>query len=1249
MEPNNEGIAVIGLAGRFPGAKNIDEFWANLVSGRESITYFTEEELSKNIDFETKRNDTNYIRARGIIDNIDKFDAEFFGYNPMEARTMDPQHRIWLETAWDALENAGCDPNRYKGSIGVFVGSLYNTYLLNHVIRDQESLEKYLQIYDIDSFQIMINNDSSFLPTKTAYKLNLRGPAINIQTACSTSLVAISQACQSLFSFESDACIAGGVSLFIPQESGYTYHNGAITSPDGHCRPFDIDSNGTVASNGVGAVVLKRLDDALADNDHIYAVIKGWAINNDGNKKVSFMAPSVDGQAEAIRMAQYIADVCPEDIGYVETHGTATPLGDPIEIAALTKAFQEKSDRRQFCAIGSVKSNIGHLDGAAGVAGFIKTCLAAYHRQIPPTINFKSPNPNIDFTKTPFYVLNELKYWTDEKPLVIGVSSFGIGGTNTHVIVQEPNRKKTSDNVMVRPQLLILSAKSEAALIRRKEDLSGFCKNNPHINLSDLAYTLQTGRSNMPFRSFGIIESQEILIDDTFTGKFNDSFGKDESKTLAFMFPGQGAQYVNMGRNLYQTENICREVFNQCFDIFENQTGKNLKDILFPDNPNDQSEQTLARTEFTQPALFIVEYVVAKYLESFGIKPEVLIGHSIGEYSAACISGVFELEDALRIVIKRGQLMQKMPNGHMMVVKCNEEKLTLIKENAFEIAAVNAPGYCTISFSPEHKTSVKNCLIANAIDSINLNTSHAFHSSAFDSILDEFASYVEQFNIYKPQIPFISCLTGQYINQDLVQTGKYWADQLRNTVLFDKGISTITESGDCILLEVGPNTHLNSLARRSNENRTRCPIFSTLGKPEDKDEQVKIMVSIGQLWSKGINPDFEKLHSPNKPKKIVLPSYPFEQKRHWIEKTTFKGSNQIQNTTNQEFTNTEVQNLLEAKENQYENNSDTISILKQMLCDLSGIEPIEVKPTISFSYLGLESLFLAQLAQAIEKRFRISIKFRQLIQEYSNLELLSKFIDDSKILITNKAEKTVKLKPGGNLVILKPEGKQLPFTMVFGDICNTYLPKRIIKESPYWGFMHSGSDGEKIEFKSIEEMAKSYVDELITFKPKGPYLLGGYSFGGIVAFEMAIQLKRIGFEVPLLIMIDTLNPLMKKRRITLEGAKYILKTFIKKTVYSLASQKKKSLTIDYRNAYIMGTYERLWAKYKPSKFNGQVTLFKSSENHSKFKFLGWDEHSESVDLIELNGDHMQIIREKGNVDKIVFHINEKLLEVQSKY
>ena len=581
MNTTNNKIAVIGMACRFPGARNVEEYWNNLILGKETLSKFTDEELARfEPDFESLNKNPDYIKVRGILNDVDKFDAGFFGMTPKEAAVTDPQHRLWMETAWEAFENAGCDPIEFPGAIGVFAGGTMSSYLYNNILSHPARRRRFLKTGSDDTTQIMIGNDIAFMPTRTAYFFNLRGPAIYVQTACSTSLVAIAQACQSLYSYESDICLAGGVSIYIPQETGYIYQEGAIPSSDGHCRPFDAEAKGTVTSNGVGAVVLKRLEDAIRDNDTIYALVSGWALNNDGSKKVSYTAPSVDGQAEVIMMAQSFAEVSPEEISYIEAHGTATPLGDPIEMAALTQAFAAKTDKKQFCGIGSVKSNIGHTDSAAGVAAFIKTSLAAYYKKIPASLHYKKPNPHIDFENSPFYVQKELKDWTEQKPLIMGVSSFGIGGTNAHVIVEQPPAKEKSEkSISEWPELILLSAKSEYSLKKRKEDLLEFLKAKPDSDIRDVAYTLENGRSHMLHRSFTVATSLEEIASGQ--AKFIDAKKDNLVSKIAFAFPGQGAQYVNMGKDLYNKNEIFRNILDECFQIVRSETGEDLKAILF--------------------------------------------------------------------------------------------------------------------------------------------------------------------------------------------------------------------------------------------------------------------------------------------------------------------------------------------------------------------------------------------------------------------------------------------------------------------------------------------------------------------------------------------------------------------------------------------------------------------------------------------------------------------------------------------
>jgi amino acid adenylation domain-containing protein len=882
MNNSTNKIAVVGMSCRFPGAGSVEEYWNNLIMGKETLTHFSDEEIAKvEPYFDKLKNNPDYVRMRGALKDVDKFDAAFFGITPREASETDPQQRMWFETAWEALENAGIDPYNYPGAIGVYAGGAMSSYLLSNILRDPQRMANYFNPHFGSSGQIMNGNDISYMSTKTAYYFDLKGPAVYVQTACSTSLVAIAQACQSLYSYDSDVCLAGGVRIYVPQEKGYMYQEGAISSPDGHCRPFDEKAKGTVGGNGVGVVVLKRMEDAIRDNDTIYALVSGWALNNDGSNKVSFAAPSVDGQAEVIMMAQSFAEVSPEEIGYVEAHGTATQLGDPIEMAGLTKAFSAKTNKKQFCGIGSVKSNIGHTDAAAGVASFIKVCLSAYYKKIPPSLHYIKPNPHIDFENSPFYVLNHVKEWTDEKPLIIGVSSFGIGGTNAHVIVEQPPLPETeAESKSEWPELIVLSAKTEDSLKQQKQNLAEFLKTRTDLNINDVANTLAFGRNHMQNRSFMVASTIEEIV----SGEkaFIDGKKDCQLSKIAFMFPGQGAQYARMGKDLYQKNKTFRDILDKCFSIFKSETGEDMKAILFADDKKE-SDRRLARTELTQPALFIIEYALAKVLEQIDIRPNFFIGHSIGEYAAACLSGVFDLPSALRVVIKRGQLMSKMPSGNMMAVRKDIEKLKAISGSNFEIAADNASEACTISFKTEDTEKVKALLDENKIQYIPLNTSHAFHSATFDPILSEFRDYVNQFNLKNPDLPFISCLTGTYITNEQATSGAYWAQQLRNTVSFHRGIAKIAENEEVIFLEVGPNTHLSSLVRQSKDIINKKQIISTLGKGDDSDEQYKVLAALGNMYNAGFNINFEVFSHGINCRKIGLPTYPFEKRRHWID------------------------------------------------------------------------------------------------------------------------------------------------------------------------------------------------------------------------------------------------------------------------------------------------------------------------------------------------------------------------------
>nr|MDZ8169265.1 SDR family NAD(P)-dependent oxidoreductase [Nostoc sp. CmiSLP01]MDZ8283300.1 SDR family NAD(P)-dependent oxidoreductase [Nostoc sp. ChiSLP01] len=874
-----EAIAIIGMAGRFPDAKNIEEFWQNLQSGVESISIFTNEEVVSDGIEPNILNDRNYVKASAILKDIDLFDASFFSFNPKEAEITDPQHRIFLECAYVALENAGYDSNRCDSRIGVYAGASLNNYYSLDLNRDR--------LGSAQCYQTVIGNDKDFLTTRVSYKLNLTGPSITVQTACSTSLVATTLACQSLLNYQCDMALAGGVSIHVPQKTGYLYEPGGTLSPDGHCRAFDAKAQGTTIGNGVGIVVLKRLSDALADGDRIHAVIKGSAINNDGSGKVGYTAPSVNGQAEVIAEAMMLAGVEPETINYIEAHGTGTALGDPIEIAALSQVFRSNTTKKGFCAIASVKTNIGHLDAAAGIAGLIKTVLALKHQQIPPSLNFKQPNPQIDFANSPFYVNTTLTEWkAGSTPRRAGVSSLGIGGTNAHVILEEaPVLEPSSPS---RPwQLLVLSAKTNSALETATENLANHLQQHPDVDLADVAYTLQVGRGEFNHRRVLVcqdIEDAASALRDpqrVLTRLVENSVHEvtpQEYRPIAFMFPGQGAQYVDMGKELYQTEPVFQEQVDFCCQLLQPHLGLDLRSVIYPNESESKAAaEKLQQTDITQPALFVIEYALAQLWMSWGISAQAMIGHSIGEYVAACLAGVMSVEDALRLVAARGRLMQQLPFGAMLSVPLPEAEVRGLLNENLSLAASNAPALCVVSGTNDAIDALQNQL--QGIECRRLHTSHAFHSSMMEPILEPFEKEVSKVKLNPPKIPFISNVTGTWITAEQATDPNYWAKHLRSCVRFLEGISTLLQEPNRILLEVGPGHTLSTFAKKHSE-----PIaLSSLRHPQEKHPDVAfLMNTLGKLWLSGVNVDWSGFYAHERRHRLPLPTYPFERQRYWI-------------------------------------------------------------------------------------------------------------------------------------------------------------------------------------------------------------------------------------------------------------------------------------------------------------------------------------------------------------------------------
>jgi acyl transferase domain-containing protein/acyl carrier protein len=880
MSESIEEIAIIGMAGRFPGAKNIEEFWQNLSSGVESISYFTDEELTAAGINSSFINDKNYVKSGCILEDIELFDAAFFDINPKEAETTDPQQRLFLECAYTALENAGYDSTRCKERIGVYAGASHNNYLNFDLNKDS--------VGSVTCYQTSIGNDKDYLATRVSYKLNLTGPSLTVQTACSTSLVSITLACQSLLNYQCDMALVGGVSIHIPQKTGYLHEPGGALSPDGHCYAFDAKAQGITIGNGLGVVILKRLSEAVADGDCIYAVIKGAAINNDGAAKVGFTAPSVDGQAEAIAEAMILAEVEPDTISYIETHGTGTTLGDPIEIAALTKVFRAHTEQKGFCAIGSVKTNIGHLDAAAGVAGLIKTVLALRHQQIPPSLNFDQPNPKIDFANSPFYVNTKLTQWKPGlTPRRAGVSSLGMGGTNAHVILEEApflEQGAGSREQGRSYQLLVLSAKTETALETATTNLLNHLQQNPDLNLADVAYTLQVGRREFTYRRMLVSQDTKDAVN-----TLNISvtrYQESGHRAIAFMFPGQGSQYADMGKELYQTEAIFQEQVDLCCQLLQSHLGLDLRSLLYPhESELPAAAEKLQQTAIAQPALFVVEYALAKLWMSWGISPSAMIGHSIGEYVAASLAGVFSLEDALALVAMRGRLMQQLPAGAMLSVSQSAAEIQSLLTDNLSLAASNAPSSCVVSGTHDAIDTIQEKLTALGVECRRLHTSHAFHSGMMEPILEPFIKEFQKVKLNPPQIPFISNVTGTWITAQQATDPNYWATHLRQTVQFSAGISTLLQEPNYILLEVGPKRSLSTLAKKHSHSLAFC----SLPHPQEKQSDVEFLLNtLGKLWLHGLQIDWSGFYNGESRHRLPLPTYPFERQRYWIEQEPTK-------------------------------------------------------------------------------------------------------------------------------------------------------------------------------------------------------------------------------------------------------------------------------------------------------------------------------------------------------------------------
>ncbi|MHB8790240.1 MAG: beta-ketoacyl synthase N-terminal-like domain-containing protein [Desulfobulbaceae bacterium] len=1248
-ENDIEQIAVIGMAVRFPGADTVEQFWQNLKHGKHSITSFSDEELYNRGVREEEYSSADYVKAGVILDNIDLFDADFFGYNAKDAESIDPQQRIFLEVAWEALENAGCNPATSKGSVGVFAGTGSSDYGK----RIAASLGGVTSGFD--SFQAMLGNDVDFLATRVSYKLNLTGPSFSLQTACSTSLVAVHVACQHLLTYQCDVALAGGVSIRLPQGIGYTYRDGMIWSPDGFCRAFDAKAQGTIFGRGAGIVVLKRLSEALADRDCIHAVIKGSAINNDGALKVGYTAPSVEGQSQVIAMAQALSDTPPDSISYIEAHGTGTKLGDPIEVEALTKAFRSGTDKTGFCGIGSVKTNIGHLDVAAGIAGFIKTVLALKHKEIPPSLHFEQPNPNINFKDSPFYVVDHLQPWkSGATPRRAGVSAFGIGGSNAHVILEEapsepPEAQSRSS------QLLLLSAKSPTSLQLLSTSLSHYFRNNPGLPLADAAYTLATGRKHFGYRRIAVCENglqaAEVLSSEEMNS-LDSSAVAGGSDNIVFMFSGQGSQYINMCRGLYEEEPLFREQVDLCAEILRAHLKLDLRDILFPAEESEEAKQLINQTYITQPALFVIEYSLARLLMNWGLIPKAMVGHSIGEYVAACLAGVFTLQDALSLVAARGRMMQDLEPGSMLAVPLPEEELVPILPQELSIAVINAPRMTVISGQTTLIEAFEEQLLTEkGLECRLLHTSHAFHSSMMEPIVDQFTQLVTSIYRSKPEIPFVSNVSGRWITDEEAISAEYWARHLRRAVRFYSCMSTLMDENRRVFLEVGPSQVLTMLAKQHPKNNNHV-VFACTRRPVERKKDLSVLLTtLGQLWTAGLEVDWKVLYQDESRRKKPLPGYPFERKRYWINAPSAIEINEQKNKPLPLRPRGSSQLLAKTKSYIVTNNNQQTQIvtdIKNIISFSTGIAEKDLEDESTFSDYGIDSLQLTVIASKLKDHFMIPILFRNLSNDTPNIKTLSQHIQkllsqniikqsplpSSQLPHDNPSDNQPK-----NLIAIQPKGDKIPFILVHGDEADHLLPEYFDNDQPLWGYLHQGADGEPMRYKKVEDIANFYIGQLLEEKPNGPYILCGFSFGGLVAYEMARILINRGQDVPLLIMLDTFNPsyllpieLRRKIRNIIKHPLQVIKNIWIDISCRYYLSRGIPIPVNFRNHYILSIYN--WTGiflYKPKPISCPVLLLKAQDTDYLNPTNGWAELVGNNLITELvPGNHLSMLRAHDN-------------------
>ncbi len=1109
-------VAVIGMAGRFPGADDIDTFWDNLAAGRESIRPVTEEEFLAAGGRQEDLGDPSLVRMASVVEGMDRFDAGFFGYSPAEAAVVDPQQRLLLETAYHALEDAGgLRGDRTDETFGVYAGSGDSRYYPAHVYPRYAG-----QPGSVELVHAATANSLGTLATRISYELGLTGPSVSLQTACSTALVAVHTACQDLLDHRCDTALAAAVSLNPSAALGYRHVPDGPFSPDGHCRAFAADAAGTSSGDGVGAVVLKRLEDALADGDHIRAVIRGSAVNNDGRRKVGFSAPSAAGQTEVILAAQAQAEVDADTIGLIEAHGTATKLGDPIEVSALTEAFRQSTDRTGFCALGSVKTNIGHLGAAAGIAGLIKAILALEHRQIPPNLHFDEPNPLIDFTSGPFRVPTALEDWPahDGHPRRAAVSAFGIGGTNAHVILEEapplaPAAPRPPEDG--RRLVLPLSARTASALRGQADALARHLERHPELRLDDVAHSLRTARPALRHRLAVTAASREETLDALRTAAPDTPPPSGDTARVAFLLPGGGTQYAGMGAELYRDHGVYRDTVDECARILRPVLGTDVRTALFEEQHPDDTAAFLG--------LVVTEYALARTLIEHGVRPDALIGHSLGEYTAACLAGVIDLEDMLPLVTERIRLISSA-GGATLGVAAPAEDVRPLLDDELSLAAVNGPSACTVAGHLDAVTRFEAELTRRGVPFRRLRIPVAAHSHVLDPVLPAFETHLRQVTLRPPRIPYVTNVTGTWVTDDQATSVRHWIDHTRNTVRFADGIKALWERQHPVLVEIGPGDTLTKLATGRLTDQTPVTVTTMRHAKAEACDGFVLAEALGRLWSAGV--DTALPPAPDTGRRVPLPPYAFDRHRHWIDAPGARTGPAASDTPAAAQADTARAPRPRLTTEHVPPRSGREQEVTRLWEETLGIGGIGVHD--NFFDLGGDSMRAVVLAGRLRQAGVLDVPAARLLAAPTVAGVLAASDEDDRGDGNGGDASRATSGALGPLLPLRAEGTATPLFCIHPGAGVSWrytgLLPHLGGDQPVYGIQAVGLDGTRPPAPDAAAMVATYLDLVRKVQPQGPYRLLGWSYGGFVAHAMACALQENGERVELLAMLDAPQP-----------------------------------------------------------------------------------------------------------------------------